>query len=123
MHVARGMNWEQDDEDWRDNIPAVIQDYLDHPDPRGKALKMRQNPLSSWSTEGQVAADFAADCSRGVEARIGMRVPASDIFSLTTTGLGCLSESEVVVIGNPGHVGLGVAMDTSVPKGYDDDDD
>ena len=122
LHIARGMSWEQDEDEWWDKVPPAIVKMLSI----GKAggpLKLKQNPLSSWSTEGRVAEEFSSDCTRGVQARIGMVVPASDIFSLTTTGLGCLSESEVVVIGNPGHVGLGVAMDTSVPKGYDDDDD
>jgi len=104
-------------------MPAVIQDILDRPDPRGRPVKMKANPLSSWSTEGRVAADFAEDSARGVQARIGMTVPAKDIFSFTTTGLGCLSEAEVVVIGNPGHVGRGIAVDTSAPPGYTDDDD
>lgn len=53
---------------------------------------IRLNALSSWSLNKSVARGFGRTV-------ITMKVPASRILSTPRTGLGCLGEWEVVVIG------------------------
>jgi hypothetical protein len=57
--------------------------------------KARTRPLSSWAYESLAAESFAGD--NGVLMRAV--VPASRILSTGTTGVGCLSEAEMVVLG------------------------
>jgi hypothetical protein len=57
--------------------------------------KARTRPLSSWAYESLAAESFAGD--NGVLMRAV--VPASRILSQGTTGVGCLSEAEMVVLG------------------------
>lgn len=54
-------------------------------------------PLSSWSFDPEIARVF----SYGLDKRLVLRskVKAKDIFSTARTGLGCLVEGEVVVLG------------------------
>ena len=59
--------------------------------------------------------------SRGVV--LGIRVPADRIFSLASTGPGCLHEGEVVVVGGPSDLygGRGYPPDPDTlgsPGGY-----
>jgi len=58
------------------------------------------NPLCSWTAVPQVADNFARI---GAEGRYGavltMTVPASRILATATTGMGCLPEAEVLVLG------------------------
>jgi hypothetical protein len=67
-------------------------------------------PLSSWTTSGMTASRFArdyADAQTGWDCLYGVmsaRVPASAVFSTPETGLGCLGENEVVVLGRPARV-------------------
>jgi hypothetical protein len=50
------------------------------------------NALESWSTSPYTAAQFG-------DVVVAARIPVSGIFSTALTGLGCLTEFEVVVIG------------------------
>lgn len=60
--------------------------------PMGNDLDLNMRPLSSWSTDKIVAAGFG-------DRTITATFPAERIFSLPITGLGCLNEEEVVVLG------------------------
>jgi len=74
----------------------------------GVTAEVTSNPLSSWSTDFRVAQSFAVQSSldkggvlkEGVYPAVAVNVvPADRIFSLPSTGPGCLSESELVVLG------------------------
>ena len=66
-------------------------------------LSMR--PLSSWSTDPQIAHKFAV--SETDEARVYVaRVPVSKILSTAVTGIGCLGEGEAVVLGGRQEVNV-----------------
>lgn len=58
-------------------------------------IKMR--PLSSFTTKPFIADSFAMDVDDGVV--FTMTVPAKQIFSMPFTGVGCLREREMVVLG------------------------
>jgi len=60
--------------------------------PMGADLDLNMRPLSSWSTDRIVASGFG-------DRTITATFPAERIFSLPITGLGCLNEEEVVVLG------------------------
>lgn len=60
--------------------------------PIGDNQELSMRPLSSWSTDRIVASDFG-------DRTITATFPAERIFSLPITGLGCLNEEEVVVLG------------------------
>jgi GNAT superfamily N-acetyltransferase len=68
--------------------------------PQQAEITMR--PLSSWSTNLDVANDFAGNA--GANYRGGIlakaRIKTKDILSIPYTGIGCLGEDEVVVIGH-----------------------
>ena len=68
--------------------------------PQQAEITMR--PLSSWSTNLDVANDFAGEA--GANYRGGIlakaRIKTKDILSIPYTGVGCLGEDEVVVIGH-----------------------
>ena len=59
----------------------------------GKATKVKGNALESWSLSLNVARGFGSRV-------IGMRVPVRRVLSTPTTGFGCMSEQELVLIGN-----------------------
>lgn len=63
--------------------------------------RVRLNPLSSWTVNPYAARFFATnngrDPARGVILRV--KVPAELVHSLPFTGLGCLNEGEVVLLG------------------------
>lgn len=64
-----------------------------------------QNPLSSWSTDPEEALVFAGSPTVSTDSSsmvVHQIVPASAIFSVPATGLGCLGENEVVVISRGG---------------------
>jgi hypothetical protein len=58
-------------------------------------------PLSSFSSSKATAADFAVHGgeSGDMSVMMAVRVPASRILSTARTGLGCLTESEAVILG------------------------
>jgi hypothetical protein len=58
-------------------------------------------PASSWSTDLATAHEFGqmALDNRGAAAMLTATVPASRVLSTPRTGMGCLSEAEVVLLG------------------------
>lgn len=59
------------------------------------AARSKLSPLSSWSTAGDVAANFAG--GYGIISR--MDVPRERIFSTAYSGSGCMNEAEFIVLG------------------------
>lgn len=60
------------------------------------------NPAAAFTLRGEVSSYFARrewDDDEYVSVRLHGTVPASRILSLSRTGMGCLSEEEVVVVG------------------------
>lgn len=85
----------------------------------GKSIRVSGNPLESWSIDRKVATIFA----RGAESEEGyagivmkMDVPIRDIVATPLTGIGCLDEGEVVVMGSR----LGTATIESFDYGFAD---
>lgn len=66
------------------------------------------SPLSSWSTSAPQAGSFAeGDGDRDYGFVIGASVPRERVFSSTLTGLGCLNETELVVLaGDSDDIGV-----------------
>ena len=62
-----------------------------------KNVQVKTNVLSSWSLSGSIAREFAQDITGGVV--FSSVIPASRILSLPTTGFGCLTEGELIVLG------------------------
>jgi len=69
----------------------------------GKHTSIRTNVLSSWSINADVAQEFAKRGGNGVV--FSSVVPANRIFSFPMTGLGCLTEGEVVILGGKNDIG------------------
>lgn len=65
----------------------------------GSVTKYRGNAIESWTSDRYVADRF----SQGSVGRavLAMRVPRETIFATASTGLGCLTEYETIVFGNP----------------------
>jgi hypothetical protein len=59
-------------------------------------------PLSSWSSDPAVARHFASH--HADNTLVAASVPASRILSCAQTGVGCLRESEFVVLATPGTI-------------------
>lgn len=111
--VHRGMFWEVD--------PGDVHE-APYPGARHAVEKIRQHdgstwvdgddvpatgsPLTAWSTSSLIAERFATrHLPRGgqrLSLVMSAQVPADRVFSTPHTGLGCLNEREVVVIGGPG---------------------
>jgi hypothetical protein len=60
------------------------------------SYELSTRPLTSWSTNDTVAIKFG-NGDKGVF--LSATIPADRIFSLPLTGIGCLNEEEVVVLG------------------------
>ncbi len=67
----------------------------------GAGIRTLSNPGSSWSTSLGTAREFANGGGFKNDAAIIFKanIPRSRILSLATTGMGCLDEQELVVIG------------------------
>ena len=69
----------------------------------GQRVDIQTRPLSSWSTNFETAAEFAeaGPYSLGGPGSMVLmaRIPTSQILSTPYTGIGCLNEREMVVIG------------------------
>lgn len=83
----------------------------------GENIKVTTNALSSWSASEQAADKFAdqyGDAYTSYPRQTGVvlrtTVPASRVYALPVTGVGCLDEWEVVLIG--GHPGDRVKVKT-----------
>ncbi|RGD62011.1 hypothetical protein DR950_33545 [Kitasatospora xanthocidica] len=72
-------------------------------DGQGTVTDLPLRPLSSFTTEEHVAADFA---THGGEVHVGYTisgdVPVTRILAVPGTGIGCLDESEIVILAGPG---------------------
>lgn len=72
---------------------------VDSPDSKGfgqDELDFQQNPLTSWSTDLGTSAGFGDARYKFVAYR---EIPANEIFCTAMTGLGCLHEYEMVLLG------------------------
>ncbi|HNT76866.1 MAG TPA: hypothetical protein PKH77_17790 [Anaerolineae bacterium] len=76
----------------------------------GKVATVKTNALSSWSMDYAVARDFADGGISGQGVIIEAIVPAERIYAIPSTGVGCLSEYEVVVIGGTDRVRVRLAQ-------------
>lgn len=56
------------------------------------------NPLSSFAMDFNTASSFSGGVG-DVEMMTVAKVPAAQVFSLSSSGIGCLTESEVLVVG------------------------
>jgi hypothetical protein len=68
---------------------------------KSKLVDMKGNAAASWSLDLDIAAGFTGeDAGNGkVSCIFKTVVPRAAIFSTTITGMGCLSEREVIVLG------------------------
>ena len=64
-------------------------------------VRMPMRPLSSWSLGSRTAAHFAREAPGAVGVVVAADIPRERIFSTCITGPGCLTEQEVVVLGQP----------------------
>ncbi|MFJ8043833.1 hypothetical protein ACIRBX_25355 [Kitasatospora sp. NPDC096147] len=77
--------------------------FTDHIDGAGTIDALRLRPISSFSTEEDIADAFA---TRGGDVRgyvMSGDIPVSRILAVPGTGIGCLEEAEVVVLAGPGQ--------------------
>lgn len=98
LSVGRGMNIpsnspliksiESNKPDWKENNVGVEQ-------------QLTLRPLSSWATKSWEAMKFATPTEDSESIFAVANVPAEQVLSLSTTGLGCLPEWEAVLIGAP----------------------
>lgn len=71
--------------------------FLDFtPNDIGKTMNWEGNAMESWSISARTAASFAGGQSGGV---VAMNVPVKSIISTFLTGIGCMTEGEVVIAG------------------------
>ncbi|MFG2884886.1 hypothetical protein ACGFYV_21790 [Streptomyces sp. NPDC048297] len=63
----------------------------------GQVVEARQRPLASWSADRQVVTDWLEE-RRGSGVVLAARMPARDILSLPTTGMGYLGQKEWVAL-------------------------
>ncbi|MDH6283986.1 hypothetical protein [Prescottella agglutinans] len=95
--VSRGM-WFKTSQSTPDWVPAVKGQRVD--------AEVPMNAASSFTTRGDVAAYFARrewDDDEYVCIRVHGTVPAARILSTPRTGMGCLAEEEIVILGGPGR--------------------
>jgi hypothetical protein len=90
--LYRGMKVFDKDDDW------AVQ-ALDAPYDGEIGLR----PLSSFTTDLDTAAQFSGNSSTGPGILVTGVVPVERIIATPRTGVGCLSESEFVVIAGPGE--------------------
>ncbi|MBE3144010.1 MAG: hypothetical protein IMZ61_08825 [Planctomycetes bacterium] len=57
------------------------------------------NPLTSFTTNREVALGFAASAGRADQVILKVKVPRDRVFSTSATGIGCYDEDEVVILG------------------------
>lgn len=84
-------------------LSEFINDELYRYKPAGTMVTVDSQPLSSWSVSTSTAEDFGS--SEGAYGLVlSGRIPVERIFCTTITGLGCLKEGEIVVIGGTDEV-------------------
>lgn len=79
----------------RVKAPDWAKSAVGNPNAEGTSVTVPLRPLSSFASSYSEAANFAGNPGVIIQGT----VPASKIFSLPTTGFGCLAEKEVVVLG------------------------
>ena len=62
-------------------------------------------PISSWSLKKDIAERFTGNTGQ-IGAIFSTTVPVSRIFSTSFSGIGCLNEHELVVLGGKGSMGV-----------------
>lgn len=67
---------------------------------KGEKVKIKPRPLTSWSLSLKVADEFARSSYNKVGLVYGVRVPVKYAFAHASTGFGCLSEEEIVLLGD-----------------------
>jgi hypothetical protein len=67
------------------------------PPVNGGNVQITSRPLSSWSTSKDMAEEFA-ESKTGIPVLYNQTVPVDRIFSTPFTGVGCLSEEEIVLL-------------------------
>lgn len=78
---------------------------------KGATYGWNGNAVESWSFDKNIADSFAGTNAKSVSWMtpnkkryvVSMDVPISSIFSTAKTGIGCLTEAEVIVFGSIGH--------------------
>ena len=82
----------------RADVPPELKDVHKGDPPRN--IEMALNPLSSFSADEAIGRAFARKGTYGPgRFLITASVPRDRIFSTARSGLGCLNEGEVVVLG------------------------
>lgn len=67
----------------------------------GRMKNISLQPLSSFSVSAKIAADFTHLPDKLYATVLMAEIPREQIFSIPTTGFGCLDEKEVVILGKP----------------------
>lgn len=63
-------------------------------------MTVKGNPMESWAIERRVASNFADETYRGWHGLVlESAIPVKSIVSMATSGMGCLSEGEVIIMG------------------------
>lgn len=96
VYGYRGMAWQPGTE------PADVRGLMDARYERGHGLAagvvaVQGNPLSSWSTSFGTSTMFASKYD--IHAIVGTKIDVRRVLSTPLTGLGCLNEREMVVLG------------------------
>lgn len=97
VSVSRGM-WFATDSEAPPWVPAVKGER--------RQTDLALNPAASFTLRSEVSSYFARrewDDEQYVSVRLHGTVPAARVLSLPRTGMGCLAEEEVVVIGGHGR--------------------
>lgn len=99
LSVARGMTVGENSQLIKD-INSTNPDWKENNVGVEKPLTLR--PLSSWATKSWEAMKFASPLEEGNENVFAVaNVPAEQVLSLSTTGIGCLPEWEAVLVAAP----------------------
>jgi hypothetical protein len=122
--VHRGMGWGEDVTHGGDSSRATPNWYdpaSANPDDPAATYRREipMNPVSSFTLDHRVAELFSrCNGDAEVSAVISGTVPVSRILSTPRTGIGCLAESEMIVLAGPGEWQV-----TNYPGATTDDDD
>lgn len=86
-------------------------------DSKPSGHKIALQPISSFAVDYTTAATFANDASyRHVPVVVAVEVPVSRIFSSSLSGIGCLTESELVVMGDEYDAKIVAGQGRGVPR-------
>jgi len=80
----------------RVKAPDWAKGVVGNPNAEGTSVTVPLRPISAFASNYHEAENFAGNPGLVIQGTI----PASQVFSLPTTGFGCLGEKEVVVLGN-----------------------